>query len=352
MQVSKGKLQSIETDTECFILFLTFSPAPEHSSESEVEESSDDSCDQSPMSLSETSSCCLFSCYQNVMNEFQHTPYICLFISHRYVHCISRSVEAGVVKSFTDQYILFHSINIELSRSLNIWLKLMRFVIFFLCNMGVEFSLFRVWCCLTCWIVDNDKQAGFHDYAGSFLKSELYQSICSIRLPTQLSILDNYSFPGLNEAKKVSAGVFQDGLELHEETSRVKRYQTDIENHFQTIQTNFVDGMGKLYETVSQDYSHVHKCYYLKEPVYSTENRFVEEDLFGGTRGSRRNSNNLKARYCFAIQLIVDLFIANKQREMSRFPIPQRCIPLSVQTRGNLRMGVRLWNVFESRTVR
>ena len=62
-------------------------------------------------------SCCTITRYQQVLNEYTHTPYILLFISHRYIHCISRGVDSFIVESFTKRFIIIISfLSLELNQ--------------------------------------------------------------------------------------------------------------------------------------------------------------------------------------------------------------------------------------------
>ena len=128
----------IETDFASGIVFISFSDIPQVSSdtESDVEdvEDSDEPIDQTdqveqvdqtnqteqPEQTEQTEqtdhmdhsqpSCCTITRYQQVLNEYTHTPYILLFISHRYIHCISRGVDSSIVKSFTERFIIILSL--------------------------------------------------------------------------------------------------------------------------------------------------------------------------------------------------------------------------------------------------
>ena len=128
----------IETDFASGIVFISFSDVPQVSSDTESEgddvEDSDEQMDQAEQTeqAEETEqteqteqtdriqpSCCTITRYQQVLNEYTHTPYILLFISHRYIHCISRGVDSSIVKSFTERFIIILSfLFIELNQLL------------------------------------------------------------------------------------------------------------------------------------------------------------------------------------------------------------------------------------------
>lgn len=127
----------------------------------------------------------------------------------------------------------------------------------------------------------------------SFMEGNVYQFIRSIRLPTQLSIVD-YDPLLLNEAKKVSASVIQYGgtisraaAELNKRQQRYEDLMNAISSHPEVIQD--------IHQLILQDFSLVHKCYKLPIPVLTVEEKTTEDgttvSLFG-THGSRKNSNN------------------------------------------------------------
>lgn len=67
--------------------------------------------------------CCTITRYQQVLNECEHTPYILLFISHRYIHCISRGVESFIVNSFTSRYLQYLFILYRIESVVNLLIK-------------------------------------------------------------------------------------------------------------------------------------------------------------------------------------------------------------------------------------
>ena len=60
---------------------------------------------------------CLFKRYQKVLDESEHTPYICILISHRYIYCICRGIKESIMTLFKERYSLIHSFTHSLIHS-------------------------------------------------------------------------------------------------------------------------------------------------------------------------------------------------------------------------------------------
>lgn len=109
---------TLESDVVSALILITFSPVQQSSSEEDIEgegSEEEESYDATPLEQA-YSDCCPLTRYQSIVTEFTHTAYICMFISHRTIRCISRDVDSSILDSFTNRYALFYLLRIELNR--------------------------------------------------------------------------------------------------------------------------------------------------------------------------------------------------------------------------------------------
>lgn len=122
---------------------------------------------------------------------------------------------------------------------------------------------------------------------------KFYQILKSIRLPTQLSIMDaNRLNP--NEVKKVSSNIINSGKEMIDERDETKARQQAYDDILRTFGGSDKE-MQELMQLILKDYSLVHKCYNLPIPVHAVEEKPPEESAsvsIFGNRSSRKNSMN------------------------------------------------------------
>ena len=164
--------------------------------------------------------------------------------------------------------------------------------------MEAVFSSFRVVVFVSSHIDFSIPQVSFNGplpslNLSSFMEGNIYQFIRSIRLPTQLSIVD-YNPLLLNEAKKVSASVVQYGGTIAKAAAELNKRQQQYEDLMNAI-SGHPEVIQDIHQLILQDFSLAHKCYKLPIPVLTVEEKTTEEgttvSIFG-THGSRKNSNN------------------------------------------------------------
>ena len=132
----------------------------------------------------------------------------------------------------------------------------------------------------------------------SYPDLNLYQSIRSLRLPTQLLHINKTEQSLSNTAKKVSKKVIQLGSEMAKEVNELQKRQQNYEYLIRELSLNQND-IQKFHQSIIQDFTLVHKCYNLSIPINTNDDKPIEETStpFFVNRTARKNSSNFLSLY-------------------------------------------------------
>ena len=132
----------------------------------------------------------------------------------------------------------------------------------------------------------------------SYPDLNLYQSIHSLHLPTQLLHINKTEQSISNTAKKVSEKVIQLGSEMAKEVNELQKRQQNYEYLIRELSLKQND-IQKFHYSIIQDFTLVHKCYNLSIPINTNDDKPIEETStpFFINRTNRKNSSNFLSLY-------------------------------------------------------